>query len=78
MELPGGQDGRCRRRRGGFPTRKAAEKTLARLRMPADAEALVMTGEWLDRWLEAAGTSALPLSGPAAFMKNPHDEVVCQ
>jgi len=35
LELPAGLDGRRRRiRRGGFPTRKAAEKALARLRMP--------------------------------------------
>jgi Phage integrase, N-terminal SAM-like domain len=53
LELPAGLDGRRRRiRRGGFPARKAAEKALARLRMPEDPEAVLTTGEWLDRWLE--------------------------
>ncbi len=60
LELPAGLDGRRRRiRRGGFPIRKAAEKALARLRMPADPEALMTTAEWLDRWL-AESTSPRP------------------
>jgi hypothetical protein len=51
--LPAGLDGHRRRiRRGGFLSRKAAAKALARLRMPADPAALVTAGQWLDRWLE--------------------------
>ena len=71
LELPAGLDGRRRRiRRGGFPTRKAAEKALARLRMPADPAALVTTGEWLDRWLaERTGPRASTIRGYAARVR---------
>lgn len=52
LELPSGMDGHRRRiRRGGFPTRKKAEKALSRLLMPDDPEELMTTGQWLDRWL---------------------------
>jgi hypothetical protein len=48
-----GLDGHRRRiRRGGFRTRKAAEKALARLRMPADPESVLTTREWLEQWRE--------------------------
>jgi integrase len=71
LELPAGPDGTRRRiRRGGFPTRKAAEKALARLRMPADPQALVTTGQWLDRWLEQrTGPRASTIRGYAAHAR---------
>jgi Arm DNA-binding domain len=48
-----GLDGHRRRiRRGGFRTRKAAEKALARLRMPADPESVLTTREWPEQWRE--------------------------
>src|SRR6266700_1904500 len=71
LELPAGPDGRHRRiRRGGFPTRKAAEKALARLRIPADPEALVTTGQWLDRWLEErTGPRSSTIRGYASHVR---------
>ena len=51
LELPTGLYGRRRRiRRGGYPSRKAAEAVLARLRAPrpADTGMRVLTvGDWL-------------------------------
>jgi integrase len=71
LELPAGLDGRRRRiRRGGFPTRNAAEKALARLRMPAGPAALITTGDWLDRWLEErTGPRASTIRGYAAHVR---------
>ena len=55
LELPVGLDGRRRRiRRGGYPSRKAAEAVLARLRAPrpGDTGARMLTvGDWLAHWL---------------------------
>jgi integrase len=71
LELPAGSDGHRRRiRRGGFPTRKAAAKALARLRMPADPAGLVTTGDWLDRWLgERTGSRESTIRGYAAHVR---------
>jgi len=71
LELPAGLDGHRRRiRRGGFPTRKAAEKALARLRMPEDPEAVLTTGEWLDRWLaQRTGPRESTIRGYAAHVR---------
>ncbi|MEW2353019.1 Arm DNA-binding domain-containing protein [Spirillospora sp. NPDC029432] len=71
LELPPGPDGRRRRvRRGGFPTRKAAEEALAQLRMPGHGETgpgMVTVGEWLGQPVPAlrppfAGTPATSAS----------------
>jgi hypothetical protein len=55
LELPAGPDGhRCRIRRGGYPSRRAAVGVLARLRapQPGDTGARVLTvGDWLAHWL---------------------------
>jgi hypothetical protein len=71
LELPAGLDGRRRRiRRGGFPTRKAAARALARLRMPADPGSVFTTGEWLDRWLEQrTGPRESTIRGYAAHVR---------
>ncbi len=71
LELPAGLDGHRRRiRRGGFPTRKAAEKALVRVRMPEAAEAVLTTGEWLDRWLEQrTGPRESTMRGYAAHVR---------
>jgi hypothetical protein len=71
LELPAGLDGHRRRiRRGGFLTRKAAEKALVRLRMPEAAEAVLTTGEWLDRWLEQrTGPRESTIRGYAAHVR---------
>ena len=71
LELPSGLDGHRRRiRRGGFLTRKAAKKALARLRMPEDPEAVLTTGEWLDRWLEQrTGPRESTIRGYAAHVR---------
>jgi hypothetical protein len=65
LELPAGLDGHRRRiRRGGFPTRKAAEKALVRVRMPEAAEAVLTTGEWLDRcWSSGPGRASRRCAG---------------
>src|SRR5688572_20078550 len=50
LELGSGPGGSRRRvRRGGFPTRKAAEEELRRLRGPTGGRLTV--AEWLARWL---------------------------
>lgn len=71
LELPAGADGhRHRIRCGGFPTRKAAAKALARLRMPTDPAGLVTTGDWLDRWLgERRGPRESTIRGYAAHVR---------
>ena len=71
LELPAGLDGHRRRiRRGGYPTRKAAKKALARLRMPEDPEAVLTTGEWLDRWLaQRTGPRESTIRGYAAHVR---------
>jgi hypothetical protein len=71
LELPAGPDGHRRRiRRGGFPTRKAAQQALARLRMPADPEAALTTGQWLDRWLaQRTGPRESTIRGYAAHVR---------
>jgi integrase len=71
LELPAGLDGHRRRiRRGGFLTRKAAEKALVRLRMPEAAEAVLTTGEWLDRWLaQRTGPRESTIRGYAAHVR---------
>ena len=71
LELPARLDGHRRRiRRGGFLTRKAAEKALVRLRMPEAAEAVLTTGEWLDRWLEQrTGPRESTIRGYAAHVR---------
>jgi integrase len=71
LELPAGLDGHRRRiRRGGFPTRKAAAKALARLRMPADPESVLTTGEWLERWFEQrTGPRESTIRGYAAHVR---------
>ena len=71
LELPAGLDGHRRRiRRDGFPTRKAAEKALVRVRMPEAAEAVLTTGEWLDRWLEQrTGPRESTMRGYAAHVR---------
>ena len=71
LELPAGLDGHRRRiRRGGFPARKAAEQAPAKLRMPADPEAVLTTGEWLDRWLEQrTGPRESTIRGYAAHVR---------
>jgi len=71
LELPAGLDGHRRRiRHGGFPTRKAAQQALARLRMPADPEAALTTGEWLDRWLQQrTGPCESTIRGYAAHVR---------
>jgi integrase len=71
LELPAGLDGPRRRiRRGGFPTRKAAAKALARMRMPADPESVLTTGEWLERWLEQrTGPRESTIRGYAAHVR---------
>jgi integrase len=71
LELPAGLDGRRRRiRRGGFPARTAAAKALARLRMPADPESVLTTGEWLERWLDQrTGPRESTIRGYAAHVR---------
>ena len=71
LELPAGLDRHRRRiRRGGFRTRKAAEKALARRRMPADPESVLTTGEWLERWLEQrTGPRESTIRGYAAHVR---------
>ncbi|HEX5296469.1 MAG TPA: tyrosine-type recombinase/integrase [Streptosporangiaceae bacterium] len=63
LELPAGLDGHRRRiRRGGYPSRKAAEAVLARLRAPrpGDTGARVLTvGDWLAHWLVSRTATAL-------------------
>jgi integrase len=67
LELPAGLDGHRRRiRRGGYPTRKAAEKALARLRMPEDPEAVLTTGEWLE---QRTGPRESTIRGYAAHVR---------
>jgi len=74
LELPAGLEGQRRRiRRGGFPSRRAAEQALARLRMPSPGESgggPVTVGQWLERWL-AARTAPRPstLRGYAAHIR---------
>ncbi|OLT30699.1 hypothetical protein BJF79_38430 [Actinomadura sp. CNU-125] len=71
VELPVGPDGRRRRiRRGGFPTRKAAEEALARLRAPSDSGGeLVTVGEWLSHWLATRNGAASTVSGYASHVR---------
>jgi len=62
LELPAGLDGHRRRiRRGGYPSRKAAEAVLARLRAPrpGDTGARILTvGDWLAHWLVSRTATA--------------------
>ena len=71
LELAAGPDGGRRRiQRGGIPVRPAAEKVLARLRMTADPQTLVTTGQWLDRWLEQrTGPRASTIRGYAVHAR---------
>src|SRR4051794_12580254 len=70
LELPPGPDGRRRRvRRGGFPTRKAAEEVLAELRAPGQGDAgsgLVTVGEWLAYWLATRNRASSTVRGYAS------------
>jgi hypothetical protein len=60
IDLPAGLDGRRRRiRKGGFATKRAAERTLADLRAPSPADpadGLLTTGQWLRVWLASRVT----------------------
>ena len=60
LELPGGLDGRrCRIRRGGYPSRKAALEVLGRLRSPkaGGTGGIITAGDWLvSRTSPAAST----------------------
>jgi integrase len=59
-----------RSQRGDGFRHPQAEKARARLRMPADPEALVTTGERLDRWLEQrSGPRASTIRGYAAHVR---------
>lgn len=74
LELPIGLDGRRRRiRRGGFPTRAAAEAALARLAMPSPADRRLpplTVGQWLERWLvNRAAPRTSTLRGYAAHVR---------
>jgi hypothetical protein len=74
LELPPGLDGRRRRiRRGGFPSRAAAEAALARLRMPSPGDRCLpplTVGQWLERWLvNRAAPRTSTLRGYAAHVR---------
>lgn len=73
LELPPGLDGRRRIRRGGFPSRAAAEAALARLRMPSPGDRCLpplTVGQWLERWLvNRAAPRASTLRGYAAHVR---------
>jgi integrase len=74
LELPAGLDGHRRRiRRGGYPSRKAAEAVLARLRAPhpGDAGARMLTvGDWLAHWLVTkTATAPSTVRGYAAHVR---------
>jgi len=74
LELPAGLDGRRRRiRRGGYPSRKAAEAVLARLRAsrPGDTSVRVLTvGDWLAHWLVSrTATAPSTVRGYAAHVR---------
>ena len=73
LELPVGLDGRRRRiRRGGFPTRKAAEEALAELRMTGGqgSESHVITvAEWLSRWLAMRNQASSTVRGYASHVR---------
>ncbi|GAA2021146.1 tyrosine-type recombinase/integrase [Catenulispora yoronensis] len=56
-DLPAGPSGRRRVRRGGFPTRTAAQKALEQLcALPKGPESGVLVREWLRTWLDARVT----------------------
>jgi len=68
VELPGSVEaGRWRVRRGGYPTRRAAEEAVGRLRSPgagAAAVRVVTVGGWLEHWLATrTGQRASTLRG---------------
>ena len=74
LELPAGPDGRRRRiRRGGYPSRRAAEAVLARLRAPCpgDTGARMLTvGDWLAHWLVTrTATAPSTVRGYAAHVR---------
>jgi integrase len=74
LELPAGLDGHRRRiRRGGYPSRKAAESVLARLRTPrpGDTGARMLTvGDWLAHWLVTkTATAPSTVRGYAAHVR---------
>ncbi|MGH3191902.1 MAG: tyrosine-type recombinase/integrase [Streptosporangiaceae bacterium] len=70
LELPAGLDGRRRRiRRGGYPSRRAAEAVLARLRAPraGDTGARMLTvGDWL---VTKTATAPSTVRGYAAHVR---------
>jgi len=74
LELSAGLDGHRRRiRRGGYPSRKAAEAVLARLRAPrpGDTGARMLTvGDWLAHWLVTkTATAPSTVRGYAAHVR---------
>jgi len=74
LELPGGLDGRRRRRirRGGYPSRKAALEVLARLRNPKAGQAggIITVGDWLAHWLVSrTSPAASAVRGYAAHVR---------
>ena len=74
LELPAGLDGRRRRiRRGGYPSRKAAEAVLGRPRAPrpGDTGARILTvGDWLAHWLVTkTATAPSTVRGYAAHVR---------
>jgi hypothetical protein len=51
LDLPRATGGRrCRVRRGGYPTRQAAEQALEQLQLPGGQ--IVTVADWLVTWLE--------------------------
>ena len=73
LELSAGLDGRRRRiRRGGYPSRKAAQDVLGRLRNPkaGGTGRIVTVEDWLSHWLVSrTSTAASTVRGYAAHVR---------
>jgi hypothetical protein len=80
IDVPAGLDGRRRRvRKGGYVTRRAAERALADLRAPGGGDPgarVLTTGQWLRMWLASrVSLRSSTLSGYVAHVEeylDPH------